>query len=691
MNYSRGFTYLDTIFGLTALLLLIGFIYGSIQIVRERTVTNQLTTIADAFSNELLNELSLRIYDENIENFRTLGLTIKNDFGADEAESQADLSSLDDIDDFHGISVTNPAYSGMTATIELDYVEVDTMNSTVTTSIPPTTLKRAQIEIAHARLRNPYRTSQIFGANMLPEELINPPYVTKMLLVDETPGINIIMPGDALSFKVAFNENVFVTDAEADFSLYINLNFGILTGDIGTYQNRASLPGEVKADYVSGDGTDTLLFRYEVEENHASTDIDQFLGYTNELTIQNGRLVNSEDKEMINSLPGPDSEDSNFDQYSIIGLLEPIESYIYTAAELDSFNQQNNEQFFEQSPTEIFNNWPRTERNVYYANKADAENGERWYSCLNHWGTYTRGKCASIEWELLANPERVSQPENVWYLNTFISPDSLEKFTFEATLSSNDADDDYIGLVIAYERNKKDICNAEGEHDPNTCITEEISGGINNSFLVLMRSGNGVSPLTGNVGRFGVLYWLEAKNGSGRFRNLYWTKRVFNESTAGNQNWRNNQYTRVKIMRDGNIIKAWTGPFTNVLPDPDNPQYSDDIIEIDLASDNRLHKFIGKRQYGYATYSQARSQYYDVQLLGGVTSRLDVNILISGSGSETSVDEFYKANDDGNYIQQDVSTLQSVLGYPRQATNPSTGNIFVVTSNNVIFYPGDWP
>ncbi len=647
MNYSRGFTYLDTIFGLTALLLLIGFIYGSIQIVRDRTVTNQLTTIADAFSNELLNELSLRIYDENIENFRTLGLTIKNDFGADEAESQADLSSLDDIDDFHGISVTNPVYSGMTATIELDYVEVDTMNSTVTTSISPTTLKRAQIEIAHARLRNPYRTSQIFGANMLPEELINPPYVTKMLLVDETPGLNIIMPGDALSFKVAFNENVFVTDAEADFSLYINLNFGILTGDIGTYQNRASLPGEVKANYVSGDGTDTLLFRYEVEENHASTDIDQFLVYTNELTIQNGRLVNSEDKEMINSLPGPDSEDSNFDQYSIIGLLEPIESYIYTAAELDSFNQQNAQQFIEQSMLTIFNTWARFDGQNYSDSAPFSGN--------------------SASWRMNADQTAVFMPLNVDPANGFVSPDALENYTLEATLAGGPGDNDTIGLIAIFSRVDNTSYN-----------------------VAVIRSMNGSTPNGDDKGVFGI---VSGEAGDHTIDYNHNSRVVGIPSPIISQDgvW-TNRYVRIKVQRNGSIIRAWTKPSQASRASALDEDYIEEsLIEIDIDDLDYSQHFQGPQKYGYITFSQPNSTWYDVELRGGAGSRLDVNILVSGTGSETSVDEFYRANDDGNYIQQDVSTLQSVLGYPRQATNPSTGNVFVVTSNNVIFYPGDWP
>ncbi|MBT6418232.1 MAG: hypothetical protein HOK07_07010 [Candidatus Marinimicrobia bacterium] len=296
-----------------------------------------------------------------------------------------------------------------------------------------------------------------------------------------------------------------------------------------------------------------------------------------------------------------------------------------------------------------------------------------------------------MEWELLENPERVSQPENVSYLNTFISPDSLDKFTFEATLYSNASDDDYVGLVIAYERNKAVNCSTVGDHDPNTCTTETSinpslnNNGMTNKFLVLMRSGNGFTPLNGDNGRFGIIYWEEHYNG-GRNTTFKWSKRVFDESTERRQNWNMNRYTRVKIVRDGNIIKAWTGPFTNSRPDPNNPQYSDDYIEIDLASDRRLHKFIGKRQYGYATLSQQLSQYYDVSLVGGTVQRRDFSILVDVGNEEPVVTEYYKIDEGGSHLQQ-VGNLQRDLGYLRPLFNPENNNKFLLTETGIMVYP----
>ena len=147
-----------------------------------------------------------------------------------------------------------------------------------------------------------------------------------------------------------------------------------------------------------------------------------------------------------------------------------------------------------------------------------------------------------------------------------------------------------------------------------------------------------------------------------------------------------NPYTRVKIVRDGNIIKAWTGPFTNSRPDPNNPQYSDDYIEIDLASDRRLHKFIGKRQYGYATKSQQRSQYYDVSLVGGTVQRRDFSILVDVGNEEPVVTEYYKIDEGGSHLQQ-IGNLQRDLGYLRPLFNPENNNKFLLTETGIMVYP----
>ncbi len=681
----KAFSYVDVIYGMTVIMIILGVIFGSIRMVERRLSENQLIILADSFANKIFDEVRLRKYDENISSIAENGLT--EDFSIIEpGENINNWSTLDDIDDFHGITATDPAFPGMEISINVNYVNFDSNNKDITLSNIPTLLKRVQLDVNHPLFDNPIRYSTIIGGNFDPEILIVRAYPTD-IIVDLDPGEHIITAGDVLEFTVQFSEIVYVVDNEPSFAFYIDIVSSLLEGVPGDYSSRSSNVGEIRADYISGHGTSQLTFQLEIGPNMGGAELTDYISYRDNLIIEDGSVTDDEGNEIIYSLPKKDSDNSFASRTQILPLLQQFDSKIYTDAQLRQFNENLNIIPVVQSPTEIFNNWPRTERNVYFANKADAENGERWYSCLNSNEIYTRGYCASIEWELLANPERVSQPENVSYLNTFISPDSLENYTFEATLYSNSYDDDYVGLVIAYERNKEEYCSIGGDHDPNTCITAEISNGINNKFLVLMRSGNGFTPLNGDDGRFGIIYWHEKIDGS-RDTQTYWSRRVFDESTEREDgtNWIHNNYTRVKIVRDGNIIKAWTGPFTNVLPDPDNPQYSDDYIEIDLANDRRLHKFIGKRQYGYATISQARSQYYDVSLVGGTVQRRDFSILVSVGNEEPVVTEYYKIDEEGSHLQE-LENLQRDLGYLRPLFNPENNNKFLLTETGIMEYP----
>ena len=685
----KAFSYVDVIYGMTIIMIILGVIFGSIRMVERRLRENQLIILADSFANKIFDEVRLRKYDENIASILDNGLT--KVFDVEEGEDQGDWSSFDDIDDFHGITATDPAFPRMETSINVNYVNFDPNNKNITLSNIPTLLKRVQLDVNHPLFDNPIRYSTIIGGNFDPEILIVRAYPTD-ISVNLDIGEHIITAGDGLEFNVQFSEIVYVNGNHESFAFYIDIISSLLNGNPGDYSSRSSNDGEIRADYISGHGTSQLTFQLAVGPNMGGAELTDYISYRDNLIIVNGSVTDDEGNEIIYSLPNKDSANSFASHTQILPLLQQFDSKIYTTAQINQFNENLNIIPVVQSPTEIFNNWPRTERNIYFANRADAENGERWYSCIHPTrGYFVRSWCASMEWELLENPERVSQPENVSYLNTFISPDSLDKFTFEATLYSNASDDDYVGLVIAYERNKAVNCSTVGDHDPNTCTTETSinpslnNNGMTNKFLVLMRSGNGFTPLNGDNGRFGIIYWEEHYDG-GRNTTFKWSKRVFDESTERRQNWNMNRYTRVKIVRDGNIIKAWTGPFTNSRPDPNNPQYSDDYIEIDLASDRRLHKFIGKRQYGYATLSQQLSQYYDVSLVGGTVQRRDFSILVDVGNEEPVVTEYYKIDEGGSHLQQ-VGNLQRDLGYLRPLFNPENNNKFLLTETGIMVYP----
>jgi|GEM_PF-5720361 len=388
------------------------------------------------------------------------------------------------------------------------------------------------------------------------------------------------------------------------------------------------------------------MFRYEVEENHASTDIDQFLGYTNELTIQNGRLVNSEDKEMINSLPGPDSEDSNFDQFNIVGLLEPIESYIYTQDQVADFNRQNDQQFIEQSMLTIFNTWARFDGQNYSDSAPFSGN--------------------SAAWRMNDDQTAVFMPLNVDPANGFVSPDALENYTLEATLAGGPGDNDTIGLIAIFSR------------------VDDTSYNV-----AVIRSMNGSTP-NGNKGVFGI---VSGEAGDHTIDYSHNSRVVGIPSPTISQGgvW-TDRYVRIKVQRNGSIIRAWIKPSQSSRASALDEDYIEEsLIEIDIDDLDHSQHFQGPQKYGYITFSQPNSTWYDVELLGGAGSRLDVSILVSGTGSDTSVDEFNQANDNGVYEEQNVDEIQSALGYPRIATNPETDIVFLITSDNVIFYPEDWP
>ena len=691
----KAFSYVDVIYGMTVIMIILGVIFGSIRMVEKRLRENQLIILADSFANKIFDEVRLRKYDENIASILEDGLTMN--FGVEADEDQEDWSSFDDIDDFHQITATDPAFPGMETSINVNYVNFDPNNKDITLSNISTVLKRVQLDVNHPLFDNPIRYSTIIGGNFNSEVLIVRAYPTD-ISVDLDPGEqHIITAGNVLEFTVQFSEVVYVVgNNNQSFAFYIDIVTSLLEGDPGTYSSRSSNPGEIRANYIGGHGTSQLTFQLEVGQNMGGAELTDYISYRDNLVIEDGIVTDDEGNEIIYGLPDTDGQNTFLSDTQILPLLQEFVTSIFTEGQVPDFDQSLENVFIQQSPTEIFNNWPRTERNVYYADKEAAEEGPTTYSCLTSRGVYYRGYCASMEWELLANPERVSQPENVQYLNTFISPDSLENYTFEVTLSSNRRDDDYVGLVIAYERNKEEYCSIAGDHDPNTCTTAEISNGINNKFLVLMRSGNGIPPLRYEDGRFGIIYWHEKINGW-RDTGTFWSRRVFNENMDPYHHlnnptetvWATKPYTRVKIVRNGNIIKAWTGPFLQDRPDPNNPQYSNDYIEIDLASNRKLHKFVGPRQYGYATLSQPKSQYYDISLVGGTVQRRDFSILVSTptQNGQTEVREYHKADDQGDFVNRDLGHLQSDLGYLRPLYNDETHLKFLLTADGIIEYP----
>ncbi len=71
----KAFSYVDVIYGMTVIMIILGVIFGSIRMVERRLRENQLIILADSFANKIFDEVSLRKYDENIASILDNGLT----------------------------------------------------------------------------------------------------------------------------------------------------------------------------------------------------------------------------------------------------------------------------------------------------------------------------------------------------------------------------------------------------------------------------------------------------------------------------------------------------------------------------------------------------------------------------------------------------------------------------------------
>ena len=293
--------------------------------------------------------------------------------------------------------------------------------------------------------------------------------------------------------------------------------------------------------------------------------------------------------------------------------LAPIEAYIYhdsglLAEKLAAYQPP--------SVQDIFNSWGRFDGNSFFENKDDPNISSN-----------------ASAWQFLSNPDRVSMPLNVYPYNGFVSPEKLENYTFEATLSSPDSDNDTIGLVIAFV---------------------QIDG--TNYTLTAVRNQGGHSPSEG----WGVCYG-EGSN--------YYSWIIDSKSVGGTSYGWYGAQSAVKIVRNGDLIKCYATDWNDTA----TYQAASEIV-IDLDSDPRLAKFKGARSYGYVTYSQPDSTYLDIQIGGG----LDVSKIYDAASGEV-----------WEYIQGSGWTLLATsvwdeLGFVREVTNPETGDTYLIKEDEII-------
>ena len=703
----KAFSYVDVIYGMTVIMIILGVIFGSIRMVEKRLRENQLIILADSFANKIFDEVRLRKYDENIASIVENGLTV--DLGT-ENENINDWSTLDDIDDFHEITATDPAFPRMETSINVNYVNFDPNSKNITLSNIPTLLKRVQLDVNHPLFDNPIRYSTIIGGNFDPEILIVRAYPTD-ISVNLDPGKNIITFGQSVEFTVQFSKDVYVVNNGESFALYIDIITSLLNGDPGEYSSRRSIGGEIRADYISGNGTNQLKFQLDVGENMGGADTTDYISYRDNLIIVNGSVTDDEGNEIIYSLPNTDSDNSFASHTQILPLLQEFVTPIFTEDQVNDFEQSIENVFIEQSFSDVFNTWSRFVNNNYYVYDSEL-NGcdpsgtqdEIENNCFTP-NLHNKAK----EWDLIdfgQADERIQmQTNNTQEMVGIINPDPMDNFSLEVTLWNDDqGDNDLIGIVIAFVRYQN-----------------------HNYYISAQRTRNGTDPCNwalvagqpkshnhGQCGHLDNKSWMP-----GLWGETMIPQRVMS-STSNSPPWDDSSYpsfTRVKVTRKDNIITAETNGWVGVNNDlsasrteaVETPYLVQTYIRLDLETaivtnkngdvigshnsitHDYLQKFLSTDDdpccsYGYTAFSQQGATFYDISLAGGTVQRRDFSILVSTANGQTEATDYYKIDEEGSHRQQ-VENLQIDYGYLRPLINSSNGNKFLLTETGIMVYP----
>ena len=213
---------------------------------------------------------------------------------------------------------------------------------------------------------------------------------------------------------------------------------------------------------------------------------------------------------------------------------------------------------------------------------------EKFSEVFNTWQRISRGGPTNTDtylpaeinsWRYLPDTDTIVNPLNSASVIGFISPEKFDNWVLDTQMSSNQADDDFIGIILAH-------------------ATDPVDGQTH--LLTAFRGGNGLAPLVidkdyydFNARRYNVakvlggLTWCNGKEAA------------LNGINGGNGSWINAGIgCRMIITRRGDLITIETSQFNSTeIHDPAT-------ITIDLSADPQLEVFRGEQSYGYCAMSQ---------------------------------------------------------------------------------------
>lgn len=268
---------------------------------------------------------------------------------------------------------------------------------------------------------------------------------------------------------------------------------------------------------------------------------------------------------------------------------------------------------------EVFNNWSRFSHN----------------GSLN----YPANSSELNVWQYDAANDKIICTKNSDTHIGFISAEAYDDFEFEVEVSSNNSDDDRIGICIAFSQ-------AGGRQYTLTAVRQfDGWGGASNSFHVT-------------------------------YNMLHVQSRVlaFNDAGLGPQNpyhnslgtlkngWIGVGWVRIKVRRTGDLIEAWTTM-------PKSTEYMEDKkITINLANDPDLVKFRGPQRFGYVCQSQFNATWRSIQRPG---ERVPI--------IRADTKECYRW-ENNQWTLQPAGSYQNYLQPNRLFTNQVTKKLFAVDS-----------
>lgn len=278
---------------------------------------------------------------------------------------------------------------------------------------------------------------------------------------------------------------------------------------------------------------------------------------------------------------------------------------VNTTAEYDAATAPNNAP---PSQEDIFNSWPRFDGQNYYPT-----------------GTPPGGQATGWTY----SDGTIKSTVNSGNLIGFVSPDTKSSYTHAVTLSSTNADDDAIAVIIAFA----------------------LVGGVPYSLLA-WRSQGGLGPT-----------WALVEM-QGTSRTVLTDGSATAPMIAGGWGGAGNSPSRIEIVRNGNSVSAKCSQFgSSALDNTTTLTY-----QIPAGS-----AFEGTTPYGYAAQSQADATFSNIAMTGG----LDATVVYD---ARTATPKVMVYNFTTHTWEQDLSrSIFRDQGYPRNITNPATGKTFRLT------------